>query len=235
MRKRGPFIFKHFSCRHSCSSMPIGVDAVLLGAWADVAGSNILDVGTGCGVIALMCAQRNPDAIVNAIDIDAGSVDECHFNFHSSPWSDRLSVRQVSFDMMESLPSYDLIISNPPYFNSGVNASDSLRMTARHEGSLSPEVLLRFGKRLLNPDGRIAMIVPWIRADEILNVADETGLFLRRRTDVRGNFKAPLKRSMLEFGLRKTNSNSDILTLESAPGKPTDEHLALCHEFYLKF
>ena len=111
------FRFKQFAVDHDRSSMKVGTDAVLLGAWCDVGGAHrVLDVGTGCGVIALMVAQRTPGSCrIHAIDIDQASVSEAQGNFLRSPWSHRLTVQLVDVNDFFSQASFDLIVSNPPY------------------------------------------------------------------------------------------------------------------------
>ena len=108
------FHFKKFSCHHGLGSIKIGVDAVLIGAWADVSHVvHALDVGTGCGVIALMLAQRNDTALIDAIDIDADAIGQANQNFKESPWSDRLKASLERYNDI-LLKQYDLIISHPP-------------------------------------------------------------------------------------------------------------------------
>lgn len=234
------FRFKHFNCHHGNSSMKIGVDAVLLGAWADTAGKRILDVGTGCGVIALMCAQRNPEAQIFAIDIDNDSIIEANANFDLSPWNDRLKAVFEDFtNLSAEIPDsdYDLIISNPPYFNSGVADPDTPRLVARHQGVLSPKTLLQHAGPLLSPDGRLAMIVPADQAHDLINDARSHGLYLRRACNVRDYPDAPYKRTMLEFETEvKGHKEGNELTMFNAPfGEPTDQYHKLCKDFYLKF
>lgn len=238
---KGIFRFKRFACSHSRSSMKIGVDAVLLGAWAGGGKPmRIMDVGTGCGVIALMLAQRFPDARIRAIDVHAPSVEEAASNFHAFPWSDRLEARLQDFTKMGEGGDYDLIVSNPPYFDSGVKDVVTPREVARHESGLSPAVLLHKGAGMLAADGCIAMVVPRLRADEIIASGADAGLALLRRTDVRGNHSAPLKRSLLEFRKCMPASQAEEcvfneLVLEERPGTPTADHHALCGDFYLKW
>ncbi|MDE5713403.1 MAG: methyltransferase, partial [Muribaculaceae bacterium] len=95
--KDGLFHFKKFSVSHTRSSMKVGVDGVLIGAWASTCAGDILDAGTGCGVIALMLAQRNPDSKVLAIDVDKPSIDEASENFINSPWGDRIEALETSY------------------------------------------------------------------------------------------------------------------------------------------
>lgn len=237
--RKSVFRFKKFDCAHGSGSMKIGVDAVLLGAWVDVcAAKRIIDVGTGCGVIALMCAQRSPYSLITALDIDPASVEEAAGNFRLSPWSERLSAVCADF-MSISEGEFDHIVSNPPFFDSGVYNPDTPRMVARHQSVLSPLSLLASGRKLLSVNGRISMIVPRARFDEILCVARSCGLGLSRAMFVRGHKDAPVKRVLMEFCVSDANEVADsdikVLTLENAPGVPTVEHLELCHDFYLKF
>ena len=230
------FRFKQFSCKHGQSSMKIGVDAVLLGAWANVDGKRILDVGTGCGVIALMCAQRNEKAKILSIDIDAPSVAEANENFEASPWGDRLEVENINFiDLIDR--QFDLIISNPPYFDAGVSNLESPRLKARHKDQLSPESLLLHGSKLLAVKGRIAMIVPADQLDRLMEISLSADLFLRRGCRVRGHRGVEVKRVLLEFqkGTIPSTPYLDELTLEETPGEPTQQYLDLCRDFYLKF
>lgn len=232
------FRFKHFDCEHGRSSMKIGVDAVLLGAWADMTGKSILDVGTGCGVIALMCAQRNSDARIKAIDIDPESIKEAERNFQRSPWSSRLCSYQLSYESVVN-ESFDLIISNPPYFNSGIEHPDSSRLIARHQSVLNPAFLLIHGSDLLNERGRISLIVPYGQKEELLKTAQLAGLTLRRACKVKGHFNAPFKRIMMEFYKGEIQHNFDLqieeLYLEDPIGTPSYQYRALCKDFYLKF
>lgn len=237
--RKSVFRFKQFDCMHGGGSMKIGVDAVLVGAWADVSDAgSILDVGTGCGVIALMCAQRQPGAKVTAIDIDEASVAEARVNFAASPWANRLSALNVDFVDFK-MSEVDLIVSNPPYFDSGITNPDTPRLVARHEDGLSPAVILERGASMLSDTGRIAMIVPALRFDEVCDSAKSAGLSLRRAEKVRGHEKAPVKRVLLEFCNATVPSLAfegiPTLTLEESPGLPTAAHRALCHDFYLKY
>lgn len=258
------FYFKRFSVAHTRSSMKVGVDGVLVGAWADVSGCRrVLDVGCGCGVIALMCAQRAPEAVVTAIDVDADSVDEAAANFRKSPWGDRLSALHCSLsDYLSRLSAgeddgrrFDLVVSNPPFFNSGVETPDSPRLSARHQAELSPLALVECASRLLTPGGRLALIAPSEQCGEIVAEAAARSLRFRRAEYVRGHAAAPVKRVLLEFtpaspsiddsptpglttkGPSAPNLTDDIpvLDLETVPGVPTPDYRALCHDFYLKF
>lgn len=246
-KKISPFRFKQFSVLHHRSAMKVGVDGVLVGAWADVDGAtSILDVGTGCGLIALMMAQRKTDAHVWGIDIDLPSVKEAMENVIYSPWSDRITILHSSFPLDDTpskeglISKFDLIISNPPFFDSGVSTPDTPRERARHQASLSPAILLSASVSFLNPGGSIAMIVPADLTDGLEARASSLGYVLSRKCLVRGNTSSPIKRALLQWTLNNSqsyvnNTQSSILTIEAAPGVPTPEYRSLCQHFYLKF
>ena len=234
--KKSVFRFKQFKCSHVASSMKIGVDAVLLGAWADVnRAKSILDVGTGCGVIALMCAQRNPEANILAIDIDINSVKEASLNFMESQWRNRLNAELMNYMYLKD-KKYDLIISNPPFFNSGVKDFSSARMVARHDSSLSPLLLLTKAKELLLHDGIVTMIVPFDRKTEVNNHAGREGFILSRCCEVKGNYNELPKRIMLEYRLNHNGPClNEEMVIEQEPGTYTESYRQLCSDFYLAF
>jgi tRNA1Val (adenine37-N6)-methyltransferase len=123
--------------------MKVGVDGVLLGAWADCRNIQFaLDVGTGSGLIALMLAQRS-DASIHAIDIDENAYQQAEINFNNSPFYNRLSIEQISFQDFSSSVRYDLIVSNPPYFTHSMKSPDKNRNLARHNDHLPLEVLIK--------------------------------------------------------------------------------------------
>lgn len=238
------FRFKQFAVSHHRSAMKVGVDGVLIGCWADVGGCRrILDVGTGCGLIALIMAQRTPEAKIDAIDIDEPSIVEAKENIADSPWTDRITAKLSSFSNAGSLlkrgeSGYDLIISNPPYFDAGVSDKATARERARHQGDLSPSVLLKGAKDLLVPNGRIAMVVPAEISDALEGVASTLGFCLRRKCMVRGRKDTPYKRVLLQWnkrGLTELEPEVEHLTLEDSPNVPTVEYRTLCKDFYLRF
>lgn len=220
--------------------MKIGVDAVLLACWASLEYSgNILDVGTGCGVIALICAQRAAQARITAIDSHLPSVLEANANFRLSPWQDRLNAEHIDFEVFLPSQSYDYIISNPPYFNSGISKPDTTRLSARHDDSLSPLKLLEKAGKLLTPQGRLGMIFPYTRLQEILDYARDCNFAPISICYVRGHVDAPIKRVMAEFSSSGNAGGAFLreqeLILETSPGVPTDQYRRLCRDLYLKF
>lgn len=240
------FRFKQFAVSHHRSSMKVGVDGVLIGCWTDVKDANrILDVGTGCGLIALIMAQRAPDALIHAIDIDAPSIEEAIENIAESPWADRIKAFKCRFMDFADLVNgheerFDLIVSNPPYFDSGVTEIMTAREKARHQGELSPTVILEKASEILTEGGSVAMVVPSEMTETLNTTAASLGYFLVRSCRVRGHEQAPYKRTLFQWrlgigGRRSYESIPDTLTLEVSPGIPTDDYRSLCKDFYLKF
>lgn len=236
------FRFKRFDVSHEKSTMKVGVDAVLLGAWInkDINAINILDVGTGCGVIALIMAQNFPKATITAIDIDCGSIEEAEFNFKNSIWSDRLNaiLQEFPFSLHnKNIRKYDLIVSNPPFFKSGIRSPETKREKARHQAGLSVFSLIENARELLTENGRIAVIFPTDYLIEVEEKIDKEDMRLIRKCLIRNKDTKPYKRVMMEIGFRE-NSN-EVTKIEELTmfheDKPTLRYTELCRDLYLKF
>ena len=236
--KETEFRFKQFSVAHGKSSMKVGVDAVLLGAWTRCKGKRILEVGTGCGVISLILAQRNQEAVIDAIDIDDLSIEEASVNFLNSPWRERIKAIKAEFPYSPGLLNrgYDLIVSNPPYFSSGIPDPVTQREKARHQGSLSVFSLLENANKFLNENGKVSMIYPFEFHDQAIQKAKEKGLGPERVCMVRGNKRRPVKRVIAEYGFQQSKNliSGEEITL-FYEGMPSPEYQQLCKELYLKF
>ncbi len=229
------FRFKQFSVVNDRTAMKVGTDGVLLGAWCPVEGARrVIDVGTGCGVIALMIAQRNPDALIDGIDIDLPSIEEAGLNFARSPWENRLKAQQQDFNAMVADQRYDLVVSNPPFFTNGILPDGAARTTARHTLSLSYRQLIEGSERLLSDDGSLALISPTDAEREIIEAAAFSSLPLRRLTRVIPVEGAAPKRTLWLLSRRNIPYREDSLTITRADGTFTPEYTALTHPFYLK-
>ncbi|TYP77234.1 tRNA1(Val) (adenine(37)-N6)-methyltransferase [Aquimarina intermedia] len=218
--------------------MKIGTDGVLLGSWIPLTDNetSILDVGTGTGVIALMLAQRSNAEIVDAIEIDPDAYEQAVENFENSPWGDRLFCYHASFQEFfnEIEESYDVIVSNPPFFTEDFKSDNPQRSVARFEDALPFEHLLYGVSRLLSKQGRFAMILPYTEEESILNLAATYTLFPEKITRVRGAAATPIKRSMIVFGRSEKTFEEEELTIEISRHQYTPEYVALTKAFYLK-
>lgn len=180
--------------------MKVGTDGTLLGAWASApdGACRILDIGTGTGLIALMMAQRFPEASVIGIDIDSEAVLQASENANSSPFSSRVSFQQMDVNEFESAP-FDAIVSNPPYFMSSLECPDMKRTMARHTSSLSYSELMKAAYRLLNDTGRFSLIIPSEFSKQIVSEAFLNGFNMSRKYDIKTTPKKLPKRCLLEF------------------------------------
>ena len=230
------FQFKQFTIHQQRSAMKVGTDGVLVGAWASVRANDrtILDIGTGTGLIALMLAQRNPEAEVVAVEIDSESAAQARDNVAASLWSDRVTVEECAVQDFVSDRKFDLIVSNPPYFVDSQKCPDGSRNTARHTDTLSFSELMKAAERLLAPDGRFAVIVP---AEAAMSVVAAGNLHLVRRCDVRTKPSAQPKRVMLEFSPRFEGAalREELTIGDGTNGGYSPEYVALTRDFYLKF
>ena len=234
----GSFKFKQFTVANERSAMKVGTDGVLLGAWTRLRESDleILDVGTGTGVIALMLAQRSVSigSRISAIDIDPLSVEEAGMNFRNSPWRGRLEARCLDFRKMEG-ERFDLIVSNPPYFINSLKAPEQRRSTARHTDTLSYRELIGSALRNLAPNGRLAVILPAQESASFIGEAIRRGLTVTRKTLVRTTENHTPKRILLEASSGECSAEEDsLLTIEDSSGF-TAPYRALTRDFYLKF
>ena len=228
------FSFKQFTVHHDRCAMKVGTDGVLLGAWTDVSSSRrILDIGTGTGLIALMLAQRS-SARITAIDIDSEAVEQARENVGLSPWKDRIEVHLQ--DVCEYAPEegFDVIVSNPPYFNHSLKCPDSQRTTARHTDSLDAGQLIGKAAGFLHPDGWFSVVIPADQSDDFIRMATNCGLFLSRHTHVITRPSLPPKRSLLEFRKTPVECRTDELLIELDRHVYSDAYIALTKDFYLK-
>lgn len=232
-----PFHFKQFDIYQRRSAMRVGTDAVMLAAWSNLSeATHILDVGTGTGVIALICAQRNQNALVEAIDIDEGSVDDALENFKASKWNDRLKVYHGDYRKIASTEKFDFIISNPPYFTDSLRPTDPTRTTARHDDTLPADAFIQKTKTLLTPNGKLSIILPNTELERWVNAAEAVHLIPERICHVHTLPHKEASRVMIEFSFYFNNEPiMESLLIEKSPGEKTEAYKMLITEFYTKW
>ena len=212
--------------------MKLGTDSVALGAWTEIQESarTALDVGAGSGVLALMLAQRAPQLLAVGLEYDAGA--DCRRNFAASPWAGRLTVVEGNFqDYCPDVP-VDLIISNPPYFASGLEAPSEERALARHEGSLNYFSLVGFAALRLSDEGSLAMILPAEKYDDALYRAELARLKLRRLAWLLpSEGKRPI-RVMMQFMRRDGHCHQETIAVRRGAAM-TSAFATLTRDFYL--
>ena len=208
--------------------MKVGTDGVLLGAWAR-GGTRILDVGTGTGIIALMMAQRYPDARVLGIDIDEGAVRQASENVASSPFADRVRVQRTRLQDMDSLLSgcFDAVVSNPPFFIGSLPAPDRQRHVARHADTLTYAELMQAAHRLLSDDGELSVIVPFDYRRRMDDEAVFQGFFPSRVCAVRTTPAKPVRRYLLAYKKQPCRQETAELVIGD------EQYMLLTRDFYL--
>ena len=216
--------------------MKVGTDGVLLGSWVQPGNvGHILDIGTGTGLIALMMAQKS-NAVIDAIDIDTDATSQAEENFNLSPWADRLNAIPESLQELTSHTSerYDLIISNPPYFMGAHPAPSEARNLARHmDDALSIEELAECVKKLLKPDGRFCVILPFMEGMKFLEYAELHGLYANHLTKVKTKIEKQEKRLMMEFELIRKDLIEDELVIQEEDMTYTQQYIDLTSDFYM--
>ena len=258
----GTFQFKKFSVVNERSAMKVNTDGVLLGAVMEIRPDDrsLLDIGTGTGTIALMAAQRlaamsgdrfickNTQDIakgsqygnyqVDAIDIDEPSATEATHNFAHSPWANILKAYNLSLDQYEESlledTEFDLIFSNPPYFEDSLTAPDHRKSTARHTSDgLSYRDIFEFAVKRLSEKGRVAIVLPSDQEVQLCRYARMCGLHLFRMTKVRTVPRKAPSRMIAEFSRERCDVLQEELITIQDEGKYTSQYLSLMHDFYL--
>lgn len=236
MRDKNIFRFKQFSIEHGPSTMKVGTDGVLLGAWVDVGDAQrILDIGTGSGLIALMLAQRtSPEVTIDGVEISAMDALQAEKNFLRSPWKERLAIHHTPIQEFAPLEKYDLIVSNPPYFINSLRPEEAMREQARHTTTLSHTDLLKATQRLLKPGGRTGVILPLQEGLLFKNTVTANGLCCIRETAFRSKEGKAIERLLLEFSFNNLPPKQDSLTLYDENSNWSNEYRELTKAFYLR-
>lgn len=231
------FDFKQFRIFHDHSTMKVGTDGVLLGSWASVdAAKNILDIGTGCGLIALMVAQRNPQSQVVGVELDAESSIQAEGNVQASPFSERIDIVQADVRDWQPEQTFDVVLSNPPFFEEDLLPPKATRAKARHTqaGGLTLEELVVNARRLMNGNSIFAVVLPYSVAQGFEKLCQQQGLFLRRKTEVVTTPGKSPKRSLLEFSSDEVEEYSfDQIILTDKLGQRSADYNELTKDFYL--
>ncbi|MDV2448425.1 tRNA (adenine-N(6)-)-methyltransferase [Elizabethkingia anophelis] len=227
-----PFVFKQFGILQDKEVFRVGTDGVLLGALCNGEGvARALEVGCGTGLISLMLAQRFSSAVFDALDINTKAVEIAGQNFSNSPFANRLNVVEINYNDFESVEKYDLIVSNPPYFES----DSSKDLIARHQVLLSFQQLIYKSARLISDTGILSVIIPCDDAENFITIAEDNNLHLIRKIDIYGIKGGKLKRNILEFSRKLSELVLEELVLEKEKRIYSDEYRELTKDFHPMF
>lgn len=219
--------------------MKVGTDGVLLGAWADATeAANILDIGTGTGLIAIMLAQRATQANIHAVEIDEEASAQATENMQHSPWADRLTCINTSIQdfAKQSRQRYDLIVSNPPFFSGGTFSNSQDKNSVRHTIKLPHGDLLAAVRSLLAPTGKFCMILPQMEGLRFREMANNYGIFCSKMVEVLPKLGKPIERLLLQFELHVKPIEKSQLVIHEGDGANdwTVDYRKLTGAYYLK-
>ncbi len=237
------FSFKQFTVRQGNCAMKVCTDACLFGAHVGAIAGKLgslkygLDIGTGTGLLSLMVAQKNPDILIDAVEIDALAAEQAAENFRESPWKDRLEVHQhsiQSFAEIEALHQYyDLIICNPPFFENDLKSSDSRRNLALHSAALTLEDLLAAVKQLLKPSGIFALLLPFHRSMICKRLCSAYEFYPMHSIYVRKKTGYPFFRTMIYYSNAAVPVKESAVVIKDEQDRYTKEFSAALEDYYL--
>jgi tRNA1Val (adenine37-N6)-methyltransferase len=226
-----PFTFKQFEIQQSKDVFRVGTDGVLLGALADVElASHVLEVGTGTGLISLMLAQRNPHAEFLGLDINEDAAQLTSLNFENSPFHLRLKNSHQDFKTFETSDRFDLIVSNPPYFEESGSEKDKI---ARQTVELNFSQLITRAAELLSGSGIFSVIIPVEAGEIFVSIGKENNLYLKRKINIKGIEGSKTKRLILEFSSETKEIDESDFIIEKSPRQYSDPYLELTKEFHV--
>lgn len=233
------FAFKQFVIHQDKCAMKVGTDAVLLGAWVVPNGSKeILDIGTGTGIIAMMIAQKSTGHI-QAIDIDAHAVEQASQNVAESKFKNQITVTHISFQeyVKTTDKKFNLIVTNPPYFEQSLKSSDVKRSSARHADVLPFDELIDGVTKVLHPKGKFCLILPKLEAEKFRAMAEKKGLHLSKLLRIKSRADKEVdKRHVMQFEFTPSEFSEHTLVIEeNERHQYTPEYKEFTKDYYLNF
>ncbi len=231
------FQFKKFEIQQVFCAMKVNTDSILLGAWSPMLKcKNVLDIGSGNGLISLMIAQRNPFCKITGVELDLKTVEESKINLKSSPWSERIEMFHSSIQEFTNshMGCFDGIVSNPPFFVDSLKSQNIQRAYARHTLRLSHTELLKSVNRLLSSKGVFCIILPIREADQFCLMAGKFQLHLVKRCNIRPRVAKKINRVMLVFKRHYQHfETSELIIYQESSRKYSDDFQRLTESFYL--
>lgn len=230
------FQFKQFTIQQEHCTMKVCTDACLFGALAANAAlpsGNCLDIGTGTGLLSLMYAQKNDSAIIDAVEIDKAAAQQAKENFEASPWKERLHIFNEDILAFRPGKKYDLIISNPPFFEGDLRSADENKNKAKHDTSLGLQQLLELIDLHLSKDGQFGVLLPFHRVDYFEKEAAAFNFHLTKKILVKQSPQHDHFRGVLFFSREATEPSSTDITIKEHNGQYSNEFTDLLKDYYL--
>ncbi len=235
-KKHKPFRFKKFIIEHNKCAMKVGFDGALLGVWAKHLNPlEILDIGSGSGLISLILRQRYQKANIIAIEPNKNAFKQSAINFKNSPFKKKINLQPINLQLFTSENKFDLILSNPPFFSEDTDCNDSDRNEARQEKYLPLKELLSGAKNLLKKDGTFYLIYPTWEADRIKYEAKIINLHIKNQTTIFSKKQKPSKRTIFEFQLETCITIYEEFVSGNQDTGYSKQYAELMREFYTIF
>ena len=237
------FSFKQFTIHQDQTAMKVTTDACILGAYTQMQGAkSMLDIGTGTGLLSLMLAQRS-EAKIDAIEIDESAYNQAVVNVNESIFKDKItmynsSIQDFAFNLGVKglrLCLYDLIISNPPFFQNHLKSETSARNNSIHTDTLSFENLLEVVLRLLNPNGTFVVLLPLYESSLFEQLAISKALYPQKKLTIRHRKGSKILRIITTFGRIKKEIINEELIIKNPDESYTSDFQGLLKDYYLAF
>lgn len=240
--RKGGFTFKQFFVAHDQCEMKVGTDGVLLGAWAPI--NNVkraLDIGTGSGLIALMLAQRaNKIECIDGIELDEKAALQATENTQESLWHAFIHIHHsdIHHYAEQVQKKYDLIVSNPPYFEPAIACRNDMREQARYTKTLTHEGLLDSAQSLITEDGLFCVVLPYSIGEQFIEIAEKKEWNVVKRVNIKDSADKPYHRILLAFQRQNKDSvecSTDELIIRNNEGHYTEKFQSWVTDFYLYY
>jgi tRNA1Val (adenine37-N6)-methyltransferase len=237
------FQFKQFTIQQEQSAMKVTTDGCLFGAWTakiirefTPSKRNCLDIGTGTGLLSLMVSQQNPDCLIDAVEIEKDAAEEARRNIGAAGKEKQITVYPQDIQHYHSLHKYDIIFSNPPFYENELKANNTGKNKAHHNEGLLFHQLLFSCKQLLKEEGTLFLLLPYKREKEVLDKIRDAGFAVTRHIRVRPAVQLGYFRILLEVQF-DAGTASPISIGELAVKEEQDQYtpgfIELLRDYYL--
>ena len=235
------FKFKQFTINHDRCAMKVTTDACLFGAWCaeeirsrknEKRSIRLLDIGTGTGLLSLLVAQKN-DCLIDAIEIHKDAAQQAAENIASSPWRKNIRIHHQDVLKLSLTQPYDVIISNPPFYEREIISSDKLKNQAHHSDGIKLSELVSIIKKHLSPDGEFYLLLPFKRSKEAVNILKKENLFIQKQIVVSPSVGLSPSRLMIKGSLQPSVIKEDQIFITDEQKQYTHEFIFLLKDYYL--